>query len=65
MPTDAITEQVKADIRESEKLRDVFACAALTGLLANEQTKVGAFSFEGDYLARQAYRLADEMLKAR
>lgn len=59
MPTEAITEQVK------QEMRDAFASAALTGLLANEQTKVSAFSFEPDDIARQAYHIADEMLKAR
>ncbi len=65
MPTEAITEQLKQDMRELDNLRDQFARAALTGILANEQTKVDAFSFEPDYIARQAYRLANEMMNAR
>ncbi len=65
MPTEAITEQLKQEMRELEILRDSFARAALTGLLANEQVKVGAFSFEPDYIAHQAYRLANEMMNAR
>jgi hypothetical protein len=56
-------EKRKADWKqaERERLRDTFAAAALTGLLA--QGDDGSFSEES--YARSAYRWADVMLRAR
>jgi hypothetical protein len=45
-----------------ESLRDRFACAALTGMLANSRTPP---TIESEEYAEGAYKLADAMLKVR
>jgi len=56
-------EKRKADWKqaERERLRDTFAAAALTGLLAGPGDK----DFSMDYWARHAYGAADAMLRER
>jgi hypothetical protein len=56
-------EKRKADwkLAERERLRDTFAAAALTGLLAGPGDK----DFSADYWARHAYEAADAMLRER
>jgi hypothetical protein len=56
-------EKRKADwkLAERERLRDTFAAAALTGLLAGPGDK----DFSMDYWARHAYGAADAMLRDR
>jgi len=53
------TEMTKTELAIREQLRDRFAAAALTGMLANGAT--------GEYsdFAYFAYKYADAMLKAR
>jgi hypothetical protein len=45
-------------------LRDRFAMAALTGMIANPGTRGDADDL-ADYLAGESYRYADAMMKAR
>lgn len=46
-----------AEQKEREALRDQFAMAALTGMLAA--------NYSGDRVAKSAYKIADYMLEAR
>lgn len=49
-------------------LRDYFAAKALSGILSNQQCTPFGMSFgadERESLSRNAYRIADAMLKAR
>lgn len=50
---------------DRQHTRDEVAIAAMQGLLSNEQSKPVGMSFDVDHLARQAYRIADAMLRAR
>jgi hypothetical protein len=51
----------KADIVEGMTLRDYFAAAAMQGLLSTEYYR----GIPHDFVAKEGFRVADEMLKAR
>jgi hypothetical protein len=53
--------EAKKQHAETDRLRDTFAAAALTGLLAGPGDK----DFSADYWARHAYEAADAMLRER
>lgn len=53
------------DKAKIEGLRDFLAAAAITGILANEQTKPQGMNFDAAYVSRVAYRVADAMMEAR
>lgn len=48
-----------------QRLRDQFAMAALTGLLANDSQGAGLAGYRFDLRAESAYKMADAMLVAR
>lgn len=52
------TDKVRKEF-ETKNLRDQFAMASLTGVLANYQDSIG---YEGS-IALRAYQIADAMLK--
>lgn len=45
--------------------RDTIAIAAMQGILANAQNNPNNVYFDADFVARQAYRVADALLRAR
>lgn len=55
-------KSVKLQIKNQPTLRDLFAMAALQGLLANPETNTG---YGRETYASIAYGHADDMLKAR
>lgn len=59
----AYEEQQRKEHRK--QLRDAFAMAALTGLLAHRNNAPSFISTHQDQRARMAYEYADAMLKAR
>ena len=58
---DIAAQRAMIERGERERLRDTFAAAALTGLLAGPGDK----DFSADYWARHAYEAADAMLRER
>lgn len=61
--TPAMLEKSERLRQVAERLRDDFAIAALTGLLAESHKYL--FPFPGEEVAQCAYRIADAMLRAR
>lgn len=59
MASEPVPEPAKA---ERDALRDLFASAALTGLLANKHTTPFGVCFRADCVAHQAHELANAML---
>jgi hypothetical protein len=62
--TQTIITDIRASIENSTTLRDQFAMAASTGLIANRQNYIRHGMDTAD-IALFSYRLADAMLKAR
>ena len=58
-------EAEQAEKQARAELRDRFAMAALTGLLAHRNNLPSFISTHQDQRARMAYEYADAMLKAR
>jgi len=59
----AFSEHLNCEHKEQPTLRDRFAMAALTGLMANSEYRDCTTTHEED--ARECYQLADAMLLAR
>lgn len=57
----AVTFEKVIDLVEGAGLRDQFAMAALTGICASGP----GMQFTNELLAKEAYQLADAMIKAR
>ena len=57
----AVTLEKVIDLVEGAGLRDQFAMAALTGICASGP----GMQFTNELLAKEAYQLADAMIKAR